>query len=361
MSVKPSGADLLRVAPPPVLSLVSPPRSMELAKAAAYIAGQAMGQRRAYEDALLENISNPDRRARLVNRVRAASTDEAALSILREALRVEESEIERELLASQKEADALKRRADALKEMVAWGSGPLVLGAAPESLFHRVVAGSVLGFSPCGEWMPPEIEQAQREVPGVFLVQHDWASLLDKGDVDEGGVRLPFESCCFEFQVSGRRVCVLVRSDDDGPYRMIPVVQAGAIWAVFCSFDLRSGTPVIEVGNDDEPFGEMLYAQIRAIAITLDAEVVESEVVRAPHKLNESRTKRGAPPLYDHHILRLVRRNRPAALRGEATGYRKRLHFRRGHWRHYSGFKTWIRWCLVGDPTLGFADKDYRL
>lgn len=24
-------------------------------------------------------------------------------------------------------------------------------------------------------------------------------------------------------------------------------------------------------------------------------------------------------------------------------------------------FKSWIRWCLVGDPDLGFVDKDYRL
>jgi hypothetical protein len=38
-----------------------------------------------------------------------------------------------------------------------------------------------------------------------------------------------------------------------------------------------------------------------------------------------------------------------------------RLHFRRGHYRHYPNHKLWIRWCLVGNPDLGFIDADYRL
>lgn len=37
------------------------------------------------------------------------------------------------------------------------------------------------------------------------------------------------------------------------------------------------------------------------------------------------------------------------------------LHFRRGHWRHYGEYKTWIKWMLVGDPELGFVDKMYKL
>lgn len=37
------------------------------------------------------------------------------------------------------------------------------------------------------------------------------------------------------------------------------------------------------------------------------------------------------------------------------------MHFRRGHWRHYQDHRTWIKWCLVGDPDLGFVDKHYKL
>jgi hypothetical protein len=51
----------------------------------------------------------------------------------------------------------------------------------------------------------------------------------------------------------------------------------------------------------------------------------------------------------------------PAADGEREPGRKKRLHFRRGHWRHYETHKTWIKWMLVGDPDLGFIEKQYRL
>jgi hypothetical protein len=39
---------------------------------------------------------------------------------------------------------------------------------------------------------------------------------------------------------------------------------------------------------------------------------------------------------------------------------RKRLHLRRGHWRHFATYRTWIKWMMVGNPDLGFVDKEYR-
>lgn len=63
-----------------------------------------------------------------------------------------------------------------------------------------------------------------------------------------------------------------------------------------------------------------------------------------------------------HHVISLAnRRNRPAALGGDGSSRRRRLHFRRGHWRHFETHKTWIKWMLVGDPDLGFVEKEYRL
>lgn len=73
----------------------------------------------------------------------------------------------------------------------------------------------------------------------------------------------------------------------------------------------------------------------------------------------------------------LARRNRRAyGGNGQDTGVHYRLHFRRGHWSHYSnpgageiqftdeGYlrsKSWINWMLVGDPDPGFVDKHYKL
>jgi hypothetical protein len=45
----------------------------------------------------------------------------------------------------------------------------------------------------------------------------------------------------------------------------------------------------------------------------------------------------------------------------QVPGPKRRLHFRRGHFRHFDGWKTWVNWCLVGDPDLGFVDKHYKL
>ena len=106
---------------------------------------------------------------------------------------------------------------------------------------------------------------------------------------------------------------------------------------------------------------DYIWAQIRAICIALDAEVAEHEVVRAPTKLNRKREKAGKVPIPDHYVVDLSRRHRISNSSTSGEGSKKRLHFRRGHWRHYDGFKTWVRWCLVGNPDLGFVSKDYSI
>lgn len=105
---------------------------------------------------------------------------------------------------------------------------------------------------------------------------------------------------------------------------------------------------------------DVVSGQIKAACIALDAQVAEATTVREAH----SRSGGGSPqPLKAHHIVSLARRTaRPASLGdGSGSGRRKRLHFRRGHWRHFEAHKTWIRWMLVGNPDLGFVEKEYRL
>jgi hypothetical protein len=129
-------------------------------------------------------------------------------------------------------------------------------------------------------------------------------------------------------------------------------VDCGGIW--FCPHD---------EADKDEPF-KNAGAQIRAICIALDAEVATHTVVRAPHKLNVKRERDGKCPLFDYRVVSLSRRSRALGMPRSTLGQtptRKRLHFRRGHWRHYAEFKTWVRWTLVGNPELGFIDHEYRL
>ncbi len=93
--------------------------------------------------------------------------------------------------------------------------------------------------------------------------------------------------------------------------------------------------------------------------------------------LNKRRIREGKTPLRDYHVVTLAKRLRAEPNHDhEPTGIHRRLHWRRGHWRHFNTpggeiryfnadgitvSKTWINWQLVGDETLGFVDKHYRL
>lgn len=180
-----------------------------------------------------------------------------------------------------------------------------------------------------------------------FLVNHEWSKVVGPAMSDDDEWRLPYDFCAFEFQFSGQRIIALFAGDDEESAHSV-VWETPYYW-----FDL---------GSIDREFdlGDVVYNQVKAIAIVLDAEVAESDVVRAPYKLNQKREKAGKPKIADYHVINLTKRHR-VAKQTNGEGSKKRLHFRRGHWRHYDGWKTWVKWCLVGDPDLGFVDKDYSL
>lgn len=184
-----------------------------------------------------------------------------------------------------------------------------------------------------------------------FVVQHDWAAAFaNAGDYADGGYKLPYEACAFEFRITGRSVTIFAFQAEGCEPNFTPYVQFGEYWVSS------------EEKETDLPAYKFALAQIKAICVALDAEVATHEVVRAPERLNKKREAEGRMPLYSYHVVNLARRIRvsnPSSGSGQQT--KKRLHFRRGHWRHYAEFKTWVRWCLVGDPELGFIDKEYRL
>lgn len=262
---------------------------------------------------------------------------------------------------------------DAFDDLIEWLKQPLFLERPSTSITHQIRAAardrSILNVQVyCNREAPDDLEQEILSKATCFLIQHDWAAAFAGAtDYAEGEFRLPFEVCAFEFRIGGRRLVALA-IDVGSQVRVTTVVETKLGWLVpDLSFDIENGQwNVPKDGNHYMAkegyfnFASFVASQIRAACIAMEANVAESEIVQAPEKLNRARAKAGKPPLSDHHIIYLTRQYKGDA-RGDGTGTKRRLHFRRGHWRHYEDHRTWIRWTLVGDPDLGFVEKEYRL
>lgn len=203
--------------------------------------------------------------------------------------------------------------------------------------------------------------------PQVFVVEHNWAAAFSGADDFAGGsFRLPFDLTCFEFKTSGRRLCLMLRQDGDQHERLC-LFQTEPYWVCYPPAppdDPRRAADPMAPGDRLPALGDLLYSNVRAVCIAMDAEVAVSEAIRAPTKLNAARERKGKPLLSNYHVISLARRSRVVPMeRGnhDEPKRRVRLHFRRGHWRHYETHRTWIKWQLVGNPDLGFIDKHYRL
>lgn len=195
----------------------------------------------------------------------------------------------------------------------------------------------------------------------VYVIEHDWAAAFEGAtDIDAGEIRLPSDTCAFEFKINGVHEIAFALQTDDG----ISVQQAVHVADKWALGNVQSNALLPHSRHGSDPDGLLIAATIRAVCVALEAEVAATEVIRAPHKLNRARERRGQMPIYSYHVVNLARRQRSAkrldADDAEPTS-RKRLHFRRGHWRHFETFKTWVKWTLVGDPDLGFVDKHYKL
>ncbi len=196
------------------------------------------------------------------------------------------------------------------------------------------------------------IEDFLAEDPQIFTVEHDWAAAFEGAtDFDGGSYQLPYDRCCFEFLLNDLRVCALARQTDGKEPEINFWASKNDAWVGI--------DPVRDLNLAAS--GVAVFRNIRAVCIALDAAVAYSNVVRVPEKMNQARVRMGKDPLPDYRIVKLQQRPRaiPAA-EHESTGARRRLHFRRGHWRHFPAHKTWIKWTLVGDPDMAFVDKHYR-
>lgn len=218
-----------------------------------------------------------------------------------------------------------------------------------------------------------------------FVVEHNWAAAFENvKDFDGGEIRLPFEFTCFEFRISGIRVLIFLGETNYG-IGGIMVSGINKRWYVCphaISFnDGKLDHPALKRDQLSPSSWEYLHRlgeQIRAVCIMLDAKVAygEKRNMVGPG-LNKQRAREGKAPVRDYHVVSLMKRLRsPLNEDHEPTGIRRRLHWRRGHWRHfkttggevrysneegYTVSKTWINWQLVGDETLGFIEKHYKL
>lgn len=271
----------------------------------------------------------------------------------------------------EREAAALREQVDALKALEPWASRErFQLERNDCSRLHKLVEAHAAGKVINGDTkLPlPMDHAAWLEEAKPFVVQHDWAAAFANAEEYKGTADdfiLPYQLSAFEFRMSGRTVIVVSFQPDPevvaaSPHHLPAGVRTPSLPYVECErgFWFCGGQ-----GAQQSPAMIFAWEQIRAICIALDAEVATHDLVRAPDAVNAKRGKAGKLPLYDYHVVklrgRITRQQHPYS--GSGTHRSPRLHFRRGHWRHYDTHRTWIRWMLVGNPELGFIDKSYRL
>jgi hypothetical protein len=247
--------------------------------------------------------------------------------------------------------DVLNREIAAIDELKAW-KPDLVLEPNTCSRLHHVKQRLIeaKGWDDRHEVVQPEVRDLFLRAEHTFVVKHDWAGAFKGAEGIQETCRLPFDMCLFEFRLSGRTV-IMLYEETTGARRAWMCIEVGPLWYFPPSACL-----------DTEPMYQFLDAQVNAICIALDSEVAEETVIRAPAALNKKRKSANKVPLPDFHVVDLSRRHRIAnPSHGAPTGRKVRLHFRRGHWRHYEDHRTWIKWMLVGNPELGYIQKHYAL
>jgi hypothetical protein len=305
---------------------------------------------------------------------------------------------DRDTQTKREQLDNMEQQAAALTEFIAWmkqhrapPQPALSLQPATASHYHKMRDNIVTRV---GDDMRsnPLLDEMQ-----VFVLEHNWAAAfrdnaqVNTGSYAEADFHLPFPNCAFEFRISGKNIIVICTEDDalPGPGMILkPFIETKAGWWTDSDYTyiLRDGNPkpwsiksmmqeypelrfegVRDWDGVDRyaPIMMLCFPQIKASCIAMEAEVAYHDVQRQDAALVKARIKSGKRPPKDFHIVRLTKTTRaqpmPRTADGHEPRWRVRLHFRRGHWRHYENHRTWIKWMLVGNADLGFIDKEYRL
>lgn len=265
----------------------------------------------------------------------------------------------REELANLDAQISEKRREQADREAVAkvmeriqsWGNNPEpVVGQNDVSRVHSLneamMAGGLVDASKA--WMADAQDALLFKPMKTFVINRDWTQVMGGDDWWDAEIMLPFPHCTFEFILDGLPVIQVCMQNEDGELIVLPCVQAHGRWMALESEAAKKA-----------PTLQFAWKLVVACCVALEAEVLAHEVVRAPHKLNSKREKQGKTPMMDFHVIDLKRRGRADRPSEVEPSRHVRLHFRRGHWRHYEDHKTWIKWQLVGDPSIGIVQSRY--
>lgn len=278
-------------------------------------------------------------------------------------LRRELAEADRDRKNAHGKRARLQTGIDVLTEIDRWVSSDLKFERPEDTSFRRmrkaVADGDTvyMGNEPDTKLPAHDFEKEVFRFAEVLMIEHDWAAVLLNSDVANAVVKLPYEVCAFEFKFSGR-VVIALATQLETDIVFSPAIECSGRWLLTGGVTPAKGR--IDSGDGWTELFDTLGTQIRAACIALDAEVAKSEAVREPYTGSHGKNSYHPPKAY--HVVSLARRSaRPLATPGTETGRHVRLHFRRGHWRHFEDHKTWIKWMLVGDPDLGFVDKHYRL
>lgn len=253
----------------------------------------------------------------------------------------------------------LTKTSDACRDIVEWMGNGLLLerpdGLSFPSLRKAMAAGEYVTF-------PGDHENAEfalsfeKEVfryAELFSIEHDWAKAFEASNLGDAPFKLPYDVCAFEFKISGRSIVTLA-TQLETDVLFAPCIKADDLWAVSTiSYSASRAADKTDICG-------VIGPQIRAICIALEAGVARADVTR--QAFAGVTGKNSTPIQRPYHVVSLAHRTfaRPLSTGGH-TDRKVRLHFRRGHWRHFESHKTWINWMLVGDPDLGFVEKHYRL
>jgi hypothetical protein len=224
-----------------------------------------------------------------------------------------------------------------------------------------------------------------RPLPLEFVIDTG-ESIAEEPQEVRGPVRIPFQSCYFEFEDKISVLCVAAEymEDENGnemPMFAPPIRLYGfqgnenAQWIADGAFENQSDRPMFTVTSSKN--ADSIRMSDRACKLVLGVlgllkekfltEIIEPDPMP---RLTKVRAKKGKHPISSE--TRVLTVNVAAVRRAVSKSAPSRqhespaLHWRRGHSRvlhRGSEFEsqTWVKRCLVGDPARGYSSKDYRL
>lgn len=268
-----------------------------------------------------------------------------------------------------------------------WAKGPLKLEHPQGSSYHHLMQYDTV--SSLNESTMSQIADKIGH-PELLVVENDWATAISElHGSDVGEVRMPFAHACWEFRISGVRVLAFVRTDET-TFETIFFCVYGKdnIWVAddygyYVSGDkLDPSSHYAKMDNMEfDRVAKLVWSNIRASCIMLDAKVARGESVAPSNRLVEKRIREGRAAPRSYAVVRLLRKPSAGPRRYNnvvSVGERSPQggHIRRGTWVHYDdpdsgreqyanngGFvvsRTWRPWHFAGDLSR-MIQREYRL